>query len=73
MREENICSNPLGTEDLNKLLFKYAVPSVISLLINSLYNIIDQIFIGNGIGYLDNGATNIISPVMIVSVAQSTA
>ncbi len=71
MGEEAICSNPLGTENLNRLLFKYAVPSVISLLINSLYNIVDQIFIGNGIGYLGNGATNIISPVMIVSVAIS--
>lgn len=39
-------SNPLGTERVGKLLARYAIPGVISLIINSLYNMVDQIFIG---------------------------
>lgn len=65
-------ANPLGTEKEGKLLLKFAVPSVISLVINSLYNMVDQIFIGQGVGYLGNGATNIIAPIMIISIAVST-
>ena len=45
-----------------RLVMKYAVPSVISLLVNALYNIVDQIFIGQGVGYLGNAATNVIFP-----------
>ena len=47
-------SEPLGSEKVGVLLRKYAIPSVISLIINSLYNIVDQIFIGHGVGYLGN-------------------
>ena len=65
-------ANPLGTEKEGKLLLKFAVPSVISLVINSLYSMVDQIFIGQGVGYLGNGATNIIAPIMIISIAVST-
>jgi Na+-driven multidrug efflux pump len=63
--------NPLETESIWKLLGKYAVPCVISLLVNSLYNMVDQIFIGRGVGYLGNGATNVIYPmtVIVLSVA----
>lgn len=61
--------NPLGYEKIGKLLKRYAIPSIISMLVNSLYNIIDQIFIGWGVGYLGNGATNIIFPITIVFAA----
>ena len=43
-------ANPLGYERIGKLLKRYAVPSIISLIINSLYNMVDQIFIGQGVG-----------------------
>lgn len=58
-----------ATEPIGKLIIKFAVPSVIALLVNSLYNIVDQIFIGNGIGYLGNGATNIVFPITIIALA----
>lgn len=61
--------NRLGTERIGKLIKMYAVPSIISMLVNSLYNIVDQIFIGWGVGYLGNGATNIIFPITIVFAA----
>lgn len=58
-------TNILGYEKIGKLLKMYAIPSIISMLVNALYNIVDQIFIGNGIGYLGTGATNIIFPLTI--------
>lgn len=42
----------LGKENINKLLISFAIPCVISMLINSVYNIVDQIFIGKGVGTL---------------------
>lgn len=61
--------SPFATEPIGKLIVKFAVPSVIALLVNSLYNIVDQIFIGNGAGYLGNGATNIVFPITIIALA----
>lgn len=52
-----------ATEPMGRLIVRFAVPSVIALLVNSLYNIVDQIFIGWGVGYLGNGATNVVSPL----------
>lgn len=59
-------SNYLGTEKVGKLLRRFAVPCIFSLLISCLYNIVDQIFVGNGIGYLGNAATGVIFPVTVV-------
>lgn len=64
-KEENI----LGTEKIGKLIRKFAIPSIISLVVNSLYNIVDQIFIGWGVGYLGNGATNIVFPLTVICLA----
>ena len=66
-KEENI----LGYEKIGKLIRKFSVPCIISLLVNSLYNIVDQIFIGWGVGYLGNGATNIVFPLVMVALAFS--
>ena len=71
MREQQI-ENPLGTERIGKLLRIYAIPSIISLIINSLYNMVDQIFIGQGVGFLGNGATNIIAPISTIAIAIAT-
>ena len=62
-------NNPLGNERIGKLLAQYAIPSIISLIINSLYNMVDQIFIGQGVGFLGNGATNIIAPITMIAIA----
>lgn len=61
--------NPLGTEPVNQLLWKFAVPSIISMLVGSLYNIVDQFFIGQKIGELGNAATNIAFPLNTLCVA----
>lgn len=64
-KEENI----LGSEKIGKLIKKFSIPCIISLLVNSLYNIVDQIFIGQGVGYLGNGATNVVFPLTMICLA----
>lgn len=61
--------NPLETERIGKLILTYAIPSVVSMIVNALYNIVDQIFIGQGVGYLGNGATNVILPITVLGCA----
>lgn len=51
--------NPLGYENIPKLLRGFAIPSIVAMLVSSLYNIVDQVFIGWGVGYLGNAATNV--------------
>ena len=55
--------NPLGYEKESKLLVGFAIPCIISMLVTALYNIVDQIFIGQGVGMLGNAATNIAFPL----------
>ena len=69
MNQTATATNPLGTEKIGKLMMRFAVPSIIALVVNSLYNMVDQIFIGNGVGYLGNAATNVISPLMAACMA----
>lgn len=61
--------NPLGTAPIGSLIAKFAIPAIISMLVSALYNIVDQIFIGQGVGMLGNAATNIAFPVTIISTA----
>ena len=63
--------SPFSTEPIGRLIAKFAIPCVISLLVNSLYNIVDQIFIGWGVGYLGNGATNVVFPITVIALALS--
>lgn len=59
----------LGEEKIGKLMMKFSIPCIMSLLVSSLYNIVDQIFIGRGVGYLGNGATNVVFPITIIALA----
>jgi len=59
-------SNYLGTEKVGTLLRKFAIPCICSLIISCLYNIVDQIFVGNGVGYLGNATTGVIFPITVV-------
>lgn len=59
----------LAAEPLGKLLLKFSVPCVLSMLVSALYNIVDQIFIGQGVGYLGNAATNVVYPYTVVALA----
>lgn len=52
----------LGNAPVTSLMIKFAVPSIIAMLVGALYNIVDQLFIGNSVGPLGNAATNIAFP-----------
>ena len=58
--------NPLGSEPVSSLLRRFAIPSVIAMLVNALYNMVDQLFIGHSIGVLGNAATNVAFPLSMV-------
>ena len=58
--------NPLGTRAIGPLIAKFAVPAIISGLVSALYNIVDQIFIGQSVGLLGNGATNVAFPLVTI-------
>lgn len=64
--------NPLGYKPVGHLLLQFALPSIVSMLVNSVYNIVDQIFIGQGVGYLGNAATTIAFPIVTIILAIST-
>ena len=69
MGETAVQENPLAAERIGKLIAKFAIPAIISMLVSSLYNIVDQIFIGQGVGMLGNAATNIAFPISIICTA----
>lgn len=58
--------NPLGPEPVSSLLRRFAIPSVIAMLVSALYNMVDQLFIGHSIGVLGNAATNVAFPLSMV-------
>jgi len=71
-KEERVMENKfLGTEKVGKLLKMFAIPCVLSLIIQALYNIVDQLFIGNcaSLGQLGNTATGIVYPLTVIALA----
>lgn len=63
-------TNYLGEEKISKLIIKFSIPCILSLLISSLYNIVDQIFIGNSeLSTLGNAATGVVFPIFIIAQA----
>ncbi|MCI9544579.1 MAG: hypothetical protein HFE93_10375 [Acutalibacter muris] len=59
----------LGTEKVGRLLGKFALPCIFSLIISCLYNIVDQIFVGNGVGYLGNAILgSFLGGVVIIAI-----
>lgn len=66
MEEKN---NPLGSAPVTGLMLKFAIPSIIGMLVSALYNIVDQLFIGRAVGTLGNAATNIAFPFSTACMA----
>lgn len=58
--------NPLETEPLSKLLLRYSIPTTLTLMVNYLYNIADQSFVGQGVGITGMVAVNVAFPVSIL-------
>ncbi len=59
----------LGKDKISKLLLNFSIPCIISLLVGALYNIVDQIFIGQKVGFLGNAATNVVYPFTVIALA----
>lgn len=70
-KEEKSSINPLGSEPVGALLRKFAIPSIVAMLVGALYNIVDQFFIGQSIGELGNAATNVAFPLSTSCIAIS--
>lgn len=70
-RENIQAENPLGTAPVGGLIRKFAIPAIISMLVSAMYNIVDQIFIGQGVGMLGNAATNVAFPVTTIATAMA--
>lgn len=68
---ETIKTNPLGSDKVSRLMVKFAVPSIVAMLVGALYNIVDQLFIGQAVGTLGNAATNIAFPLSTSCIALS--
>ena len=68
MEEQN--QSYLGTEKIGKLMVKYSVPCIISLLVGALYNIVDQIFIANAdyLGSYGNAANTVVFPLTVIAL-----
>jgi putative MATE family efflux protein len=69
MKEDYVKDNPLEKANLLPLIAKYSIPSIISILVMTAYNITDQIFIGNIVGVLGNAATNVAFPILTFTIA----
>ncbi|HPA94227.1 MAG TPA: MATE family efflux transporter, partial [Petrotogaceae bacterium] len=64
-------SKVLGEESIEKLIVKFSIPAIIGMLVNALYNVVDRIFIGNGVGSLALSGLTVTFPIMLISMALS--
>lgn len=71
MQDKQQFVNPLGCTSINRLLIRFAIPSIVAMLVSALYNIVDQFFIGRSVGILGNAATNVAFPLSITCTAIS--
>lgn len=71
MSKSEVKQSPLETEPIGKLLVKFCIPALASNLVTSVYNIVDQLFIGNVLGIMGNAATNVVFPVITLISALS--
>lgn len=62
-------SKQLGEEKVSKLLWRFSVPAIVGMLVNALYNVVDRIFIGNGVGSLGIAGITIAFPLMLFIMA----
>ncbi|MDR1375965.1 MAG: MATE family efflux transporter [Synergistaceae bacterium] len=70
-QEFDVAGHPLATGKVSGLLLKFAIPSIISMLVGALYNIVDQVFIGHSVGILGNAATNVAFPLVTICMSLS--
>lgn len=62
-------SEALGREDIGSLLWRFSIPAIIGMVVNAIYNVVDSIFVGNGVGAIGLTAVTIAFPIMIILLA----
>lgn len=66
-RKDN--THQLGTLGVGKLLLRFSVPAIVGMMVQSLYNVVDRIFIGNGVGALGLAGATVSFPFMLIFMA----
>src|SRR5215475_3049738 len=69
MNEKQDAANRLGTESISKLLLKFSIPAITGMVVNALYNVVDRIFVGQGVNEIALGGLSLVLPLMTVSMA----
>ncbi|MDR2597338.1 MAG: MATE family efflux transporter, partial [Treponema sp.] len=69
MPENQDAASRLGTEPIGKLLLRFSVPAITGMLVNALYNVVDRIFVGQGVNELALGGLSLVLPLMTVGMA----
>jgi putative MATE family efflux protein len=62
-------SKQLGENKVASLLFKFSLPAIVGMLVNALYNVVDRIFVGRGVGYLGIAGVTVGYPIMLIMMA----
>lgn len=65
-------SDAMGTERIPTLIIRFAIPAILTMLVNALYNFTDKIFVGQGVGAVGMAATTVSMPAMSIMVAIAT-
>ena len=68
---KKVYENLMEKGNLGSLIMKFSIPCVIAMVVNALYSIVDQIFIGQGVGYIGNAATNVTFPLVVLAMGFS--
>lgn len=71
-KKQRMGSDIMGTERIPKLILQFALPAILTMLVNALYNFTDKIFVGQGVGAVGMAATTVSMPVMSIMVAIAT-
>jgi putative MATE family efflux protein len=69
MPENQDAASRLGTEPIGKLLLKFSVPAITGMLVNALYNVVDRIFVGQGVNEIALGGLSLVLPLMTIGMA----
>jgi Na+-driven multidrug efflux pump len=69
MLEKHDAASRLGTESIGKLLLRFSIPAITGMLVNALYNVVDRIFVGQGVNEIALGGLSLVLPLMTIGMA----
>jgi len=69
MEQKQDAATRLGTESIAKLLFRFSIPAITGMLVSALYNVVDRIFVGQGVNEIALGGLSLVLPLMTIGMA----